>query len=78
MEKTVNFSRKPFRGIFKVAADRLKIKGVNARNVAANRYQRGNRMAVMVVDAIIRERIAEQAAHRETLQQAAQIQREAI
>ncbi len=78
MQNRPDFTRKPFHGVFREAAVRLRVKGANARNVVANRYRRGEHRAVAVVDALIHERMTEFNRHRETLQQAAQLQREAV
>lgn len=78
MKNKPDFTRFPYHGIFREAAERLKIKGKNARNIAANRYRRGERRTVNMVSALIEERMREVSAHRETLQQAAQLQREAV
>lgn len=71
-----NFRNKPYRGIFRRAAKILGIAGDNAARVASNKYRRGNRDVVVVVNKLA-IKIEKEDAHR-MAQLEQSVEREAV
>lgn len=74
MENEIEFTKKPMHGVFSEAAKRMGIIGDNARVLARNYFESGNRKAVSVVSEIIKERTEEAKKSRAILDEAASFQ----
>lgn len=75
MQNAIEFTKKPFHGIFSEAAEKMGLEGKNARILARTYYVTGNRKAVSIVTKLIEERTAEAEKNKAIIEKAVSFQK---